>query len=79
MTTAHHYANGYALNDDVAAYRESRSRAGIEGAKDAVRSWRRAASDHGHTSYYGAETISHYRAYWLGVARALIHRRRETA
>lgn len=36
---------------------------------DAVRSWRGAASDHGHASFYGAAHIRAMRAYWLGRAR----------
>jgi len=36
---------------------------------DAVRSWKDAASDHGHTSYWGIAHIRGMQGYWLGVLR----------
>jgi hypothetical protein len=41
-------------------------------AKEAVANWRAAASDHGHTSFWGIEHIRAMRAYWLGYARGRI-------
>lgn len=36
----------------------------------AVKNWREAQFDHGHTSYWGANHIRCMRAYWLGALRA---------
>lgn len=69
---------GTQLQDDVAQYRDSRNRAGLRGAVEAARNWRRAASDHAETSYYGAAYIQAMRAYWVGVAFAIRRRDRGT-
>ena len=72
------YARGYSnLDGEATQYFASRNRAGIEGAKEAARSWRKAASDHAETSYWGAVEIRAMRAYWLGVARGILHRTEE--
>jgi len=41
----------------------------IEEIAEAIREWKLAESDHGHTSYWGIYTIRLGRAYWLGRAR----------
>jgi hypothetical protein len=35
----------------------------------AYQAWKAAASEHAHTSYYGAAHVRNMRAWWLGVLR----------
>lgn len=60
-TTAQGYANGRRESDAVAA--------STPGALEELRAWRAAQLDHGDTSYYGADGVRYWRAFWLGVYR----------
>lgn len=66
--------NPHALESTAAAYEAGRQGAGASfcPARDvraAIASWTGALTDHGHTSYYGLESIRKSRAYFLGLAR----------
>ena len=63
MNTATEYARG--LHDHETAEKFHRY-----DVMRAAQSWRDAANDHGHTSFYGAQTIRAWRAYWLGVLKS---------
>jgi hypothetical protein len=63
MTTRQAYRHGFELRDYYSR------RLALDEIAEALASWRAAADDHGHASYYGVFELRAMRAYWLGVAR----------
>lgn len=66
------YSNPHACATVAEAFELGRAEAGTFRAfeaREAISCWKSARTEHGHTSYYGAENIRKSIAYWLGVLK----------